>query len=199
MITIHSIVEGHGDAEAVPIVLKRIAASLVPRPEFKLGEAIRTKKSKLIKSEDGELERIIKLLAGKTTGKAIIVCIIDSDKMCPKIDSVPLLKRMESTRPDIPKSLVLAHRTFEAWYVAAAESLRGKCGLKEDFQTIDNLELGRGHKEYISDAKINGCYNPVIDQPAFAKVFDLQQARRASSFDKLFRDMIRIFSQLNRE
>jgi hypothetical protein len=55
------IVEGHGDREAVPVVIQRLAAKLDPATAVHIPPPIRIPKSKLIKS--GELERAVELAA----------------------------------------------------------------------------------------------------------------------------------------
>ena len=39
-------------------------------------------------------------------------------------------------------------------------------------------------------------YSPVLDQPALVSHLDLEAARRADSFDKCYREVIRMLSRL---
>ena len=55
----------------------------------------------------------------------------------------------------------------------------------------------RGAKEWLSDRMPRGRpYNPTIDQPALTSVFDMQAARRADSFDKCYREIVRLLTVL---
>ena len=55
------IVEGHGDRDAVPIVLRRIAVNLQVPVAVNVVASLRTPRSKLIKP--GELERAVEFSA----------------------------------------------------------------------------------------------------------------------------------------
>lgn len=61
------IVEGHGDREAVPIVIRRLAAKLDPAAAIHIPPPIRIPKNKLLKP--GELERAVDLAARRILGR----------------------------------------------------------------------------------------------------------------------------------
>ena len=42
-------------------------------------------------------------------------------------------------------------------------------------------------------------YRETRDQPALAALFDIEQARRADSFDKCYREIVRLLSELRDE
>ena len=115
---------------------------------------------------------------------------MDCDDDDPKILGPELLARAKKVRPDRFVSVVLAKREFESWFLAAAESLRGHRGLPKDLQAPLDPESIRGAKEWLATRfEPRRRYVETVDQPALAKLFDLLQARRAPSFDKLFRDV----------
>lgn len=94
---------------------------------------------------------------------------------------------------------MLANKEYEAWFIAAAESLRGKRGLAADLTAAPNPENIRGAKEWLSDhMPRNRPYNPTLDQPALTSVFDMEAARRADSFDKCYREIVRLLTVLGR-
>jgi hypothetical protein len=101
-----------------------------------------------------------------------------------------LLERALSVHNDLPIAVVLAEKEFEAWFLAAAESLRGKRGLPRNLQPPKNPESIRGAKEWLSK-KMNPerVYSETTDQPALTAEFDMELARCAGSFDKCFRDI----------
>ncbi len=80
-IQIGCIVEGKGEEEAVPILIRRVATSLYP--ELPIGKLplIRVSRSKVI--QEDELERVVEYLARKIRGRGAIFVLLDSDDDCP--------------------------------------------------------------------------------------------------------------------
>lgn len=64
MLRIASIVEGHGECEAVPLLIRRIAQTLDPALAVSVHPVLRVPGSRLAKQ--GEIERTIELAARKT-------------------------------------------------------------------------------------------------------------------------------------
>jgi len=189
------IVEGHGDREAVPIVIRRIATVHDPTLAVTIPPPLRIPKSKLVK--DGELERAVELAARKVGPEGAVLVIIDSDDDCPAIAGPALLRRAVAARGNMPLAVVLAKREFESWFIAAAESLAGRNGLSDSLATPEAPENIGGAKEWLSDHMAGEHnYAETIDQPALAAQFDLTVARRADSFDKFYRDVIRLLTHL---
>jgi hypothetical protein len=86
---------------------------------------------------------------------------------------------------------------FEAWFLAAATSLAGQRGLRADLVPPPEPEAKRGAKEWLAANRTDGyAYSETTDQAALAAVFDLDQARRADSFDKCFRDVERLLREV---
>jgi hypothetical protein len=197
MLRIASIVEGHGECEAVPILVRRIAQTLDPALAPVVHPVIRVPASKLVKQ--GEIERAIELAARKNAGQGGILVLLDSDDGCPAEDGPALLQRAVKARSDLPVSVVFAKREFEAWFLAAAESLRGQRGLPDDLIAPSDPEAIRGAKEWLEDHMPRGHgYAESSDQPALTAVFDMNAARRAGSFDKCHREISRLLNFLRR-
>ena len=94
-------------------------------------------------------------------------------------------------------SVVLAKQEYEAWFIAAAESLRGQCGLPQDLVGDSDPESIRGAKEWLSrHMPRNRRYGETTDQATLTSVFDMQAARRADSFDKCYREIVRLLTVL---
>jgi len=193
-----AIVEGHGEVEAVPVLVRRIALELDPGLVPKVDPVLRVPASRLRK--EGELERHIELAARKMRGKGGIMVLIDCDWVddaCPKFDAPPLLQRARNTRPDMPISVILAYREYEAWFIAAAESLRGRRGLPADLLAAPNPEVIRGAKEWLSDRMpATQPYTETADQAALTQIFDMTSARRTESFDKCYREIVGLLNRL---
>ncbi len=195
MLRIASIVEGHGEGEAVPILIRRIAQSLDPLLAPEVHPVIRVPASRLVK--EGEIERAVELAARRNGGRGGILVLLDCEDGCPAKEGPALLRRALRARPDMPTSVVFAKREFEAWFLAAAESLRGRRGLARDLVGPRDLESIRGAKEWLEEWMSRGRgYVESSDQPALTAVFDMDAARRADSFDKCVREVKRLLEAL---
>jgi hypothetical protein len=196
-VPIACIVEGHGDVEAVPILIRRIAAVVDPSVVLDLKKPIRVGRNKLVKS--GEIERSVKLAAATTSGRGAVLVLVDADDDCPAELGPKLLTRARVARGDVPLAVVLAKREFEAWFLAAAASLAGRRGLDASLVPPPDPEGRRNAKGWLTDHKTDGhAYSETMDQPALAAVFDLNLARQAGSFAKCFRDVERLLHELQR-
>jgi hypothetical protein len=91
----------------------------------------------------------------------------------------------------VPVSVVLANREFEAWFIAAAESLAGQHGFRADLDAPADAERIRGAKEWLREHRADRRpYKPTVDQAPLASAFDLTLARsRSPSFGKFCRDV----------
>lgn len=181
------IVEGQGDQLAIPILIRRIATIVDPALFVYIPILARVKRNKIVKPE--ELEQSISHVSNKLGGKGGILILVDSDDDCPAELGPTLLEQAKHVRSDIPIAVVLAKFEFEAWFLAAAESLRGINGLPEDLEPPTDPESIRGAKGWLSRNMTEGRYSETTDQPALTAVFDLDLARRAKSFDKCYREI----------
>lgn len=189
------IVEGHGDVEAAPIVIRRIAARIDPARVIHIPAPIRTSRDKIVKA--GELERAVTLASRKLGGYGAVLVLLDSEDDCPARLGPELGRRAAAIRGDLPLAVVLAKREFEAWFLAAAESLRGLRGLAADLQPPPDPEAIRGAKEWLRNRMPpRQRYVETLDQPALAAQFSLDAARAAPSFDKLYREVARLIEEL---
>ena len=197
-VKIAAIVEGYGECEAVPILIRRIARTIDPGFVPKVFPPLRIPASRIMK--EGETERSVDFAARKLQGQGGILVVLDCDwdNGCPAMDGPALLKRAMDVRGDLPIAVILAKKEFEAWFLAAAESLRGKHGLPNDLQSPARPEDIRGAKEWLSDKMPYGrSYTETTDQPAFTDLFDIGMARRADSFDKCYREIERMLRELH--
>lgn len=184
------IVGGHGECEAVPILIRRIASEMDASLSPEILPPFRAHEDKLRK--EAELERYVELAARKLQGNGGILILMDCDwdESCPKFDAPPLLSRARACRPDMKVSVVLANREYEAWFIAASRSISGKRGLRAELEVIDDPESVRGAKEWLRNRMPRGRpYTETEDQPALTQEFDMQEAQRAPSFDKCYREV----------
>ena len=195
-VRIGCIVEGDGEVKAVPVLIRRIAWDLYPDITLIVETPIRAPRYQVVK--DGELESRIKLAAQKIKGQGAILIILDSEGDCPANLGPELLQRASQTRNDIPIAVVIAKNEFEAWFLAAADSLRGKRGLKGDITSPNNPEGISDAKRWLSQRMEDKTYRETTDQAALTAQFDFEQARQADSFDKCYREIVRLLEELQR-
>jgi hypothetical protein len=189
---IASIVEGQGEIDSLPVLLRRILAHQQPPAFADVRHPRRVTKSLLLRPS--ELERAIQSVAKEIGSKGAILVVIDSDGSAPCSLGPQLLMRARSARPDLPVAVVLAHHEWESWYLGAAESLRACRGLAGNLISPNDPESVQGAKEWLTRHMPPGrAYSPIADQAALAAKLDLEAAKRAPSFDKFYREVLRLF------
>jgi len=193
------IVEGHGEIQAVPVMLRRLAQEWDPGLYLNIPRPFRAGRYKLVKT--GELERIVEFVARRLETPRAILILIDAEGDCPKELAPELLARARKARSDMPIGVVLAKHEFEAWFLAAIESLSGRRGLRENLAPVEQPESVSGAKEFLTrNMQGSSAYSETLDQPALAAVFDIELARkRSDSFDKCCREVQRLFGEAARQ
>lgn len=186
------VVEGHGEVEALPVLLRRILLRIAPEVSPEIPSPIRVNRGTMLKS--GQLERYVDFAGRRGEGRAAVLVLVDADDDCAASTGPALLARAQSARPASAVALVLAVKEFEAWFLAAARSLRGRRGLALDLEPPAQPEDVRDAKGWLQRRRTDGlAYGPTVDQPALAAVMDLDEARAgAPSFDKLWREVERL-------
>lgn len=159
------IVEGHGEVFAVPILPRRLGERFHPTVSIHVLPP-----------------------AEKLDGPGAILILLDTEGGCPAHLGPRLLERARARRPDRTIRVALAHHEYEAWFLAAAESLQGRRGLSADLRPPQDPETVQGAKEWLRRNMVGSrTYAETADQPALTALFDLDLARRCSSFDRLCR------------
>ena len=191
IVRVACVVEGHGDVEAVPLIIQRIADQIHLSLPLEISRPIRIPRSRLVKP--GELETAVELAARQVRGDGGVAVVLDSDDDCARNLGPELLARARTVRNNLAVSVVLATREVESWFIAAAESIGGCCGLQQPLASPIDPEGIRGAKEWLTQRMEGGrVYSPTLDQPQLARAFDLEAARRAASFSKFHRDVKQI-------
>jgi hypothetical protein len=195
MKSVVSIVEGDGEVEALPVLLRRLSEWLTPNDYIHVGRPIRVRRDQFLNRAD-VFERQLRLAAGLCADEGWILILLDADDDCPMELSQIIKTRAASIVPNHFVSVVLANREYEAWFIASAEALDG-C---RDFVcplNIPNAEAVRAAKQWISAQIRSGAYREVLDQPAFSAGIDLERAHANSrSFRKLCSDWRRAINHL---
>lgn len=186
------IVEGHGEVQAVPKLLHRCAARLVPKCELKVNPPLRVKAGSFV-NDQGYFNKYVELAARKAKQRpnSCVFIILDCEDGCPRQIGPELMKRAESLRPDVSVIVVLAYREFETWFLTAARSIRGVCGLPADLDPPDNPEQVRNAKGWLS-ARMPQRYNETDHQLKLTEVVSFEDAMESQSFARMF-DKLRHF------
>jgi len=187
---IQPIVEGHGEVGAVPELIRRLRNE-AQAYNLDVNQPIRKSRTEL--TDETQLRRAVRL-ARKLEGCDAILILFDSDDDCPrgKGPEVQVWAREEAR--ELPCVVVLANREFEAWFLAAIESLRGTRGIRADAQSHHDPESPRDAKGELERRLVKGrSYSETGDQPALAATFDFAAAHRRC---RSFRRMVKAFSEL---
>lgn len=186
MISVASIVEGHGEVAALPVLLRRLAAWRTPDVQTQVLPPIRVRKDRFLNRED-EFCRHLLLAAAKAGGDGWILLVLDADDDCPASKGQEILQRANVVVPHRRVAVVLANREYEAWFLASATSLSGFRGFLCGANDHDmDAEGPRDAKGWIGDRIAGAGYHETTDQPAFSDRMDLELAySRSRSFRKL--------------
>lgn len=194
---IQPIVEGQGEAKAFPILLRRLITDLGCYVDVS-GAPFRSKRTEMVREED--FKRAVQIAALKPNSCALLV-LFDADDDCAVIHVPSMLAWAREVVPTTPCGVVMARREYEAWFLAAIESLRGQRRIHPEAAYPDDPEQVRAAKGVVSRfMPPNTPYAETVDQPALSALFDLGLAyRRASSFRKLVKELCRLLEELGQE
>ena len=188
-LTIQCVVEGHGEVEALPILLSRLINALCPGRRPDVQRPNRQPRSSILKR--GGLEKWVEAAARDVAFKGGILVLLDADSDRPCQLAPVLLARARSASCGCPVSVILANCEYEAWIIASADALAGKSGFSRNLSAPANCEAIRNAKGWLQEARAGANqYAPTVDQAALTRLIDIDLARNNSpSFDKLCRDV----------
>ena len=177
------IVEGHGEVQAVPVLLRRLLPGCggahlgVARPFL-------VKRNKVVKV--GELERAIEFAVSDRANARALLVVLDADDDDPIALAAALQVRAEETT-HLPIRVVVASREYESWLLASKETLRGLRGIRDDAVAPTNPESLRAAKSHLTFNMVSGRrYLEVDDQASLTSRIDFDlAAARSASFGRL--------------
>ncbi|MFF0767117.1 DUF4276 family protein [Streptomyces sp. NPDC003737] len=186
---IASIVEGHGEERALPVLLRRLVAHLEPGMYAEIQRPYRIPRDRMLRRD--VLGDALTVVMARTQAPTGVLVLLDADDDCAVELAERLRTHAQADHAHIPLVAVAAVREFEAWFLAGAAGLAGRAGLPETLAPPPAPEGIRGAKEWLSRHMPRGStYQETSHQPSFATLFDLDAARAtAPSFDKLARDV----------
>ena len=185
MMAVASIVEGDGEVAALPVLLRRLAQWRSATGHVNVLPPIRVYKDRFLNRPE-EFSRHLKLAAAKCGDAGWVLILFDADDDCPAQRGAAVLAQAKTIIPHRRVAVVLANREFEAWFIAAAESLNGCRGFQSHAHDAKvDPEIPRNAKGWVRERMPAG-YGETTDQPAFSARFDLDLAHtRSRSFRKL--------------
>ena len=180
---IQPIVEGHGDVAALPVLLRRLVEE-AGTWHVGVGAPIRRTRSRLV--EEAGVKQAVRLALVQPDCRAVLI-LFDGDDDCPADLGTTVQEWATAAANGIPCRVVLAHREYESWFLAAIDSLRGCRGVLIDAEPHPDPERPRDAKKQLEARMQPGAsYLETTDQPAFSTMFSLPDAyRRSRSFRKL--------------
>ncbi len=183
------IVEGHGEVEALPLLIRRIFDAFRPGVYPIVNPPSRVKVGTFLKDQD-YFKKYIELAAAKAAqGEGMVLILLDCEGDCPGTLGPRLLADAQAICGDIRCAIALAHREYETWFLAAAESLRGCAGLSDQLLPPASPESIRGAKEWLG-RHMPVSYDPIIHQAKMTARFDFHSARAVPSFERLINKLI---------
>lgn len=191
---VYPIVEGHGEVEAAPVLLRRLLVE-ADCGNVGVGRPIRRTQSQLRSKEGIQAGVRLALLQPEC---AAVVILFDGEDDCPKELAAQVRGWAREAAAGKPCDVVIAYREYETWFLAALESLRGQYGIRHDAAAPAIPESKRDAKGALEEfMPADRAYSETGDQPAMSAVFDMGLAhRRNRSFRKLVKAIGDMLTQL---
>ena len=179
------IVEGHGEVAAAPVLLRRLLWDCAQSYGVDIGSPVIRRTQSQLTREVG-LGDAVRLALAQPDCAAVLV-LFDGEDQCPVELAAKVRPWAQAAAGQIPCEVVIAYREYETWFLAALESLRGRCHIATDASAPANPELKRDAKGALEEFMPGGAsYSPTIHQQKLSAVFDMSLAhRRNRSFRKL--------------
>jgi hypothetical protein len=194
LLRVQPIVEGHGEVNAIPHLIRRICGELFGIFAVEVSQPLRQPRTLLVRN--GELQRFAgvaanKLRAARPYAFGLVLVVVDGDGELPCALGPELLSRAMVGSGDQATACVIANLEFETWFIAAAESLSEYLNV-DPTQIPPDPEALRLRKKWIESRFRGNKYSETLDQPRLAARMDLALCRgRSPSFDKLCRELER--------
>ncbi len=189
------IVEGDGEVEAVPVLLRRLLQERqawdvrVARPRNAGGI------TKLARDER-QVERFLRY-AATVPGASAILVLVDADSDCPMERALIFATCAEALHLPVPVAVVVAKCEYEAWFLASVEVLAGRRLQTKVGHARTGIAAGTAFEadpEGVRNAKgllsrmmpANCAYKETLDQAPLTEAMDLELVRgRCRSFRRV--------------
>ena len=187
MPTIVPVVEGDGDVAALPGLLARILLENNNRPDVLVAQG----KSGVVKANGrpnlvNKLDKFLQHAQNKPDCDAILV-LLDADNDCPVDLGQQLSQRSEQIGTKCPVRIVCARRSYESWFLASLDAVKGKSVIPDTAALSGDAEAVPNPKQWITALLPRGqAYKETTHQAAISSFIDLDLAHKNSrSFRRL--------------
>ena len=187
MPTIVPVVEGDGDVAALPGLLARILLENNNRPDVLVAQG----KSGVVKANGrpnlaNKLDKFLQHAQNKPDCDAILV-LLDADNDCPVDLGQRLSQRSEQIGTKCPVRIVCARRSYESWFLASLDTVKGKSVIPDTAALSGDAETVPNPKQWITALLPQGqAYKETTHQAAISSFIDLDLAHKNSrSFRRL--------------
>lgn len=181
-----TLVEGEGDFDAVPVLLRKLFKRL-GRFDWQPGDVVRVGElPKLRKNLERQVGALRVRMAQGTCHGALV--LLDLDRGCPLHEATRLAAELASYGLPYPVAVVFAHREYEEWFVSSLDSIVPNFptvfpnGARRDYP----LESKPGVKEWLTrQMPLGKIYKETVQQRQFTEHLDPERARECRSFRRL--------------
>lgn len=187
MWTIVPVVEGDGDAAALPELLGRILQEKYNRSDVVVAQGNKgVVKTKGRPNLENKLDKFLKHAQNKPECDAILV-LLDADNDCPVTLARQLSQRCDEIGAKCPVEIVCAQRSYESWFLASFDTIKGHGSIPDTATFTDNVEEIGNPKQWLENQMPKGrAYKETTHQASFSSRIDLDLALNNSrSFRRL--------------
>lgn len=190
------VVEGDGEVEAVPILLRQFLINY-DRHDIRISRPMNARGRGRLTRPQG-LEDFIEY-AVKKPGCNAVLLIMDSEGECPKSDILPdLIKRVANLNLPLPVFLVFPHYNFESWFAAslpayAGRKIKGRKLIPPEALFDGDVESGNGKRILKGIINPGLKYRETEDQASLTRLMDFDLVRQRS---RSFRRMEHAFQEI---
>lgn len=195
------IVEGHGEVEAIRVLLSRVWVEMCGGSYIHVLKPLRIPKSKILKPN--ELTRYVQLAHLKLQHETEylnrgILVLFDADEDLPCVLAGKVSSEVQHYDNGVQFSCVIANKEFETWFVASSDQML------DEFEEVDSkhaetAESSDRGKRWV-EKHSSTHYSETADMPRMVQGLNLILVRRRSpSFDKLCREIELLKNRLGDE
>lgn len=200
MRALHLLVEGAGDEQAVPILLRRLLHEEHQRYDWLVDPKHLMKVGSLAKLRNRLADYIEHLRTKPSCAGAMI--LLDLEDQFPREEAPALAEEIAALQQlPFPIVVVFAYKEYESWFLASLASIAAGSPHFPDGLTYPNdPEAKRGAKEEL-DKRMPPLvkYKEVLHQAEFTKLLSFADARRAPSFRRLERALSELLTAVDRD
>ena len=172
------VVEGTGDAVALPRLLQRILHERMQQPNVDIAMG---KQNVVTAKDSGQLKAHLGkhlLHAARKPGcQGILVLIDTDDERCPVELASNLRNQVVDCGVVTPVEIVCAHQEYETWFLASLTTIKGNFYIDPGSELVVPAENQSSPKGWLSRKMPQGrSYKPTSHQLALTELIDLDTA-----------------------